>query len=307
MHRIQETHGWPRRTNTTDSSLAAAYNAQDDEFEPWEIVACYHFAVLLAAILTLTCPVQIEAPPKLIAWDDGCWNASYLMQAVFLFLLISVAFFRVHGSDPGYLTVHSMPEKANLNPEMRRECCPVCKLAPPIRAHHCRVCLRCVATFDHHCEFLATCIGERNRCRFWWLLFAQAMAVGRCCNVLWGVDSLVLFSLSSWKSSFWLLLRLIVAKLYVSTAAVAAFFLLALHTGMAVTGSTSFECLRWRRLPYMNGIPPYRMPFSQGSLYDNLRVYGCFGFCFNGEFLEKSLDTKGWKAMIWEPPHSHAA
>ena len=225
-----------------------------------------------------------------------------------------MTFFRVHGSDAGYLTATTIPGKfegKNVHyAELRRAYCTVCQLAPPMRAHHCRVCQRCVAAFDHHCDFVATCIGERNRCRFWWFLFAQALGVGRCWSVLWSVDSTVFLMLSNWKcGSFWLLLRLFMAKLYVSVTAAAAFFLFVLHTGLAVSGCTTFECLRWQRLPYMNGIPPYRMPFSQGSLCEDMRAYGCFDFYMYGKalFWRHTVDAVDWRSRIWKPHHSLAA
>lgn len=297
---------------TAKASRVSSQRRSDKEFEPWEVALCYHFVILCAAMLTLTCPVHVEAMRTWVArLDEGSWNKSHLLQAAALLLWISMAFFRVHGSDPGYLTVDTLPEQVTdgRNPDMRREYCSVCKMAPPLRSHHCRDCNICVATFDHHCGFVAACIGERNRCRFWWLLLAQAIGIGRCCIALWDVESSVLFSLSNWERSFWSLLRLGVTKVYVSMAAAAALFLLTLHTGMAITGSTTFECLKWQRLTYLKGIPPYQLPFCRGSLYANLQVYGCFNFCFkNGTSLGKQKSaTNEWKAMLWKPPRSHIA
>jgi palmitoyltransferase len=92
--------------------------------------------------------------------------------------------------------------------------CPVCGGDQPARAHHCRTCNQCVATFDHHCRcaseregqgaiveallsstplplrisprtsVLGTCVGERNRCRFWAYLGAQAAALAVALSIL---------------------------------------------------------------------------------------------------------------------------
>ena len=94
-----------------------------------------------------------------------------------------LTFFCTQGSDPGYLSskVLEDPEIGLLPPRARQEralndaCieCVKCGILVPIRSHHCVHCNKCVATYDHHCSLIATCIGERNHCRFWWLLFAH--------------------------------------------------------------------------------------------------------------------------------------
>lgn len=79
--------------------------AQQLDFEPYEIAILYHFAVALAAVLTLTCPIE-ENVPGTIAWNakTQTWNLWYLMEACVLFSFIAVAFFKLQCSDPGYLT-----------------------------------------------------------------------------------------------------------------------------------------------------------------------------------------------------------
>jgi len=303
---------------------------EDEEFEPWEVVVLYHFCVALAAVLTLTCPLEITAAvdhpqSSLVAWNEsGGWNSFYLVQVAILSSWTSVAFFVLHGSDPGWLSPavveklgddgdnnnnnnNSKPSQdettttTNLRRTTRREYCPTCQLAPPLRAHHCKICRRCVATFDHHCEFVATCIGERNRCRFWWLLFVQVLAVARCCSVLHRVDAWPLVSQSSlWyasRQSFWLMLRVAVAKVYVYGLAAAALFLFLLHTVMALTNSTTFEWSKSRYLKYLNGAKPYHFPFHQGTVCRNLQVYGC------GLHLQWFHGSNiGWRPLLWQPP-----
>jgi DHHC palmitoyltransferase len=192
----------------------------------------------------------------------------------------------------------------------RRHWCRICHMAPPLRAHHCQICNACVATFDHHCEFVGTCIGERNRARFYYFLVAQSVGLTRCCWVLYPIDSRVsYFAVSSvvqglrgaewtwifrWKVGWnWLLIRVWVAKVYIHVLAVAALFLLALHTGMALTNSTTFEWGNSSHLAYLNRVKTYHLPFHQGGIWRNLKVFGC---C---QVLRRDAT---WKPMLWEPP-----
>lgn len=335
--------------------------SNDDEFEPWEVVVLYHLAVAVAAWLTLTCPVvddndesgKQSAATRTVAWDGTAWKVYHLVEVALLLGTISLSFFVLHGSDPGWLTpavmekiddgVAAEQDKDDIttsatslpssNNPRRREWCRVCRLAPPLRAHHCRHCRRCVATFDHHCEFVGTCIGERNRCRFWWFLLAQVAGVSRCCmllvlqyhqshhadNTTTNKNSLWFRVLRSWHSlwrvrRYGRLLRLVAAHGYVLVLAVAVTFLFVVHTGMAVTNSTTFELGKSRHLAYYkycnnNGIQvsikPYHFPFHQGTVRRNLQIYGC-GMHLQWLPLSTGKSDHGsrpsWKPILWEPP-----
>ena len=95
----------------------------------------------------------------------------------------ALTFYCTQGTDPGYLSSKVLEDPALnfLPPRTRQEralndaCmeCTKCGILVPIRSHHCVHCNKCVATYDHHCSLIGTCIGERNHCRFWWLLFAH--------------------------------------------------------------------------------------------------------------------------------------
>jgi len=348
-------------------------------FEPWEVVVLYHCAIGAAALLALTCPVLVvdhrdeqQVVTSTVAWDEttAAWKTRYLVEAGVLMGTISLAFFVLHGSDPGWLksssattAVAAMDSKnmedtssggavvagggegnnnnnSSTSTPYRREWCRVCRLAPPLRAHHCRLCDCCVATFDHHCEFVGTCIGERNRCRFWWLLLAQVVGVGRCCTmvlVLFVVEyddisssgedddnnhnknSLVWFLLSVLKSwySLWQarrygrLLRLVAAQVYVLVLAIAAVFLFVVHTMMALTNSTTFEFGKSRHLAYYNNNKPYHFPFHQGTVRRNLQVYGCglhlqwMSSLFSSagtSHRNNNNNNNKWKPILWDPP-----
>ena len=97
-----------------------------------------------------------------------------------LFAFDVVAYWRVLGSDPGYVDAS---EDANDDAEdgERRACEKCAGARVPLRAKHCHVCERCVRKFDHHCFWVGTCVGERNHGRFWWFLLAQSGVAAHAC------------------------------------------------------------------------------------------------------------------------------
>lgn len=151
--------------------------------------------------------------------------------------------------------------------------CRQCHARQPARAHHCRVCDRCVATFDHHCGMVGTCVGERNRCRFWWMLAGQVAALAAAIGVLTSGLAYRRYT-GDW-----------VAANAVSLAALAAAWvleallggLLVFHCWLAATNTTTFETLVGSaRLWYLAGTQPRDcdLPYS-GGLCGNLRLFCC--------------------------------
>jgi hypothetical protein len=146
-----------------------------------------------------------------------------------------------------------------------RRYCPTCQISPLLRSHHCKICKKCVATFDHHCDFVGTCIGERNHCRFWWFLLAQAIAFAIFCHVIssstLGLGSL----LSAGASPFpWASLHVVLAKFYIYPINFFAWIMVVMHSWMALTNSTTFECSKGpRHLEYLKGTQPLDLPFSK--------------------------------------------
>lgn len=56
----------------------------------------------------------------------------------------------------------------------------------PLRSKFCKHCQARVCTYDHHCFMIGTCIGERNHCRFWWLLMTTSITICICIVVVRG-------------------------------------------------------------------------------------------------------------------------
>jgi palmitoyltransferase len=180
---------------------------------------------------------------------------------------------------------------------MRRKNCDTCQFNPPLRSHHCKICNRCVATFDHHCGFVGTCIGERNHCRFWWFLSAQASA-------FWVMSATVGSSSLGFSTLFrtvsWEIARVCVAKLYLYTLTFCAVLMVMIHTFFAVGNLTMFECTKGsKHLDYLQGTQPMDLPFSKGVI-DNLRH-----FCCQRDALCSYLASGGaakWTPEKWLPP-----
>lgn len=180
---------------------------------------------------------------------------------------------------------------------MRRKNCETCQFNPPLRSHHCKICNRCVATFDHHCGFVGTCIGERNHCRFWWFLSAQACA-------FWVMSATVGSSSTGFSTLYrtvsWEVARVCVAKLYLYTLTFCAVLMVIIHTFFAVGNLTTFECTKGsRHLDYLQGTQPMDLPFSKGA------IYNLSHFCCQRDALCSYLASGGvaeWTPEKWLPP-----
>jgi hypothetical protein len=207
-------------------------------------------------------------------------------------------------------TLTSMP--LTTRRRTRRPPCETCQLAPPLRAHHCKKCNQCVATFDHHCDLTGTCIGERNHCRFWWFLLAQTLAFLSCCGTVGsaqnyvGLFTLLLLPGTTTNRRAWMdTVRVSTAKLYLYPLTAASCLLLLLHTLWCLTNSTTFECAKGRELEYLQGAADNIMdlPFSQSSVYGNVRLFCCQrGNCSATIRNNSNNKNSSWRPIVWIPP-----
>jgi len=269
---------------------------------------------VLVCLLTLSCPgTSLHLP----AGSSGQhfrqrWSMPLLIQGILVYSFTMGLFFLLHQSDPGYLTSenlndfdedcqkllleqmdqggegHSKEFANGIENEplpgghqgFRRRFCSHCQIAPPLRSHHCKDCGKCVATFDHHCHFIGTCIGERNHCRFWWYLLAQAMGFSLACHIVgsspWGLSTLMSRLISTGSGlddnsmiSNWIILHVVTAKVVIYPLRLLAWIMVWIHTWMAVSNSTTFETSKGpgRHIDYLKGVGVCDFPFSKvGSL-----------------------------------------
>lgn len=228
------------------------------------------------------------AQQKPYAWVVVCGEA-FLWAA-----MCCSAFFGIHRTDPGYLSKETMQrvqlQESESRQKKRRKLCRACGFAPPLRTHHCQACRRCVATFDHHCEFIGTCIGERNRAHFLWFIAVNEMALLRGFTAICSMTTATTDNSGDTMSST-MVVRIAAAKTYLLLQLVGCSLLCLSQLFHALTNSTSFEWLYYRRLGYLLGNHPIRMPFYR-SIMRNLQTYGCFG----------APSAQEWTPIVWDPP-----
>jgi hypothetical protein len=252
-------------------------------------------------------------------------NQSTYLEVWISYILIWISLLILHKSNPGYLEGDALIhicnedgmtllgyetkslEQSEIHPPSppfsqsldnnsgpvfqgtRRKHCQPCNMAPPLRSHHCRVCDKCVATFDHHCHFIGTCIGERNHCRFWIFLTFQTIGF-ICCS------SIVMSSSMTWTAAIfhpeiiYQSILLIVSQLYIGILTGISFLMWILHTFLACSNKTTFECGKGpERIDYLKGTRCTDAPFSRGCIF-NLRQ-----FCW-------SRNKTPWLPIVWHAP-----
>lgn len=178
--------------------------------------------------------------------------------------------------------------------------CKWCHVQQPARAHHCKQCNKCVRTFDHHCNIIGTCIGERNRCRFWWFLFLESLALAYGIGLLntsfvWQRTS------GEWVSANALPLFTVIV-LWILQLTV--FPLFCFHSWLAMTNGTTFEIMTGsRRLWYLAGTDAREcdLPYSKGCC-GNLRLFCCVLDGFRLCCKRSKVADAQWKPTEWEYP-----
>ena len=134
--------------------------------------------------------------------------------------------------------------------------CTACNIEQPLRSKHCRACGRCVTTYDHHCPWIGNCVGERNKSKFYVYLWLQKsmliFAIVSCVELL-KLDPLSVF-------------QKVVSILMICLAGIFLLFvtnLLVFHSFLAVSNTTTWECLSWNKISYLKNWPrKLGSPFS---------------------------------------------
>ena len=161
-----------------------------------------------------------------------------------LALFATIVFFSVQGTDPGYLSTKVLedPEIGLKTPAGRDGInmeCSKCNILVPIRSHHCNHCNKCVATYDHHCMLIGTCIGEKNHCRFWWLLFSHFLLILYDMKLMTSsqyVEKCLYYSVLSRVGAVVSILLFLLWLFLV--------LLLLLHTWLMISNMTGYECFK---------------------------------------------------------------
>ena len=192
-----------------------------------------------------------------------------------LFALDVVAYWRVLGSDPGYVDASEDARRTNEAEDGERRACEKCAGARvPLRAKHCHVCERCVRKFDHHCFWVGTCVGERNHGRFWWFLLAQSCVGAHACWI--AVTGVVGATVNHatwfdvWRDNAWSAM----ACGYAQTMTLFVGFLFVFHSYLLLSGQTTWEVSSEQRVTYLRALPRGSKPFRRGC--DRKRAHGVF-------------------------------
>jgi len=173
----------------------------------------------------------------------------------------SVAFRQQEASDP-FRAEDGTPDRF----------CKVCNQDQPMRSKHCHDCGRCVRTHDHHCPWIGNCVGENNRMFFFWFVLFQALETSW---VLWQGMTCRERPPGSDDPPIWFMLGMLLVFIF----SFALLMLTCVHTWLAVVNITTWEYLRWSRIPYLRAVDPtLGSPFSS-SLWRNLWSYCCTGSC----------------------------
>jgi DHHC palmitoyltransferase len=198
------------------------------------------------------------------------------------------------------------------NMENRRKYCATCQIAPPIRSHHCKYCNQCVAMFDHHCHFIGTCIGERNYFRFYCFLILQSVGFLFCCRIVHSSDIGLLNEMTKSLHKrpdnstpvendtipWYLIAHVVIAKVYLYPLTFVSVLMVIIHTALAVTNSTTFECsVGSNRIDYLQDTDVMDLPFSQGAT-ENIYQF-C---CIRSKIMALVNQNNEWTPTNWRRP-----
>ncbi|KNC53463.1 zinc finger protein [Thecamonas trahens ATCC 50062] len=136
--------------------------------------------------------------------------------------------------------------------------CEQCQTEQKMRVKHCYKCQRCVYRFDHHCFWVGACVGEKNHVWFYWFLATQSIM----CMWTAVVFAEAFVDVSPWLNANWIQLLVVIDAGGVGLLPLG---LWGYHTYLVLTGQTTWEDLRTRKIEYLRGFELVA-PFSKGVL-----------------------------------------
>jgi DHHC palmitoyltransferase len=273
---------------STGAVLLTYYCPQTDQHTYLEVWISYILIWVSLLILHKSNPGYLEGDALIhICNEDGMTLLGYETQTLERSETI-LPFNQIQDLSPPFSQALDSNSDTVFQGTRRKHCQP-CNMAPPLRSHHCRFCDKCVATFDHHCHFIGTCIGERNHCRFWIFLTLQTIGF-ICCS------SKVTSSSMTWTEAIfhpkilYQSILLLVSQLYICILTGISVLMWSLHTYLACSNKTTFECGKGpERIDYLRGTRYTDAPFSRGCFF-NLRQ-----FCWK-------RNKTPWLPIVWQAP-----
>ena len=170
----------------------------------------------------------------------------------------------------------------------------------PVRAKYCRKSRLVVATYDHHCNILNTTIGERNRARFWLLLFWSTIEIAWLLGIVHTGFGNSPASVSGWfYRNGHALVSTVVCWLLM--AMIGGLFIF--HTFLMLANVTTYEFMRADKVTYLSETRDFDLPFSLG-IKANIKFY-FYSDSLVQRLINRALGVQSeWRPHIWPRPRT---
>lgn len=148
----------------------------------------------------------------------------------------------------------------------KKHFCTICQMEQPFRTKHCELCEECICKFDHHCFWIGGCVGEKNHLKFWLMLLCMALAYTWGFLISW--DALNSRKEDTHTSEYG---AFFIVSFITFVSGVFAQVLFWYHTYLLMTGQTTWEQVKGKRISYLKPYPKGFRPFHFGVL-ENLKI-----------------------------------